>query len=399
MPTRPELEVQKLLRSVTADSGAGQALVHLYGTYAVQHTFHGEHLNLVLLKYRQGESPMDLRLVQECRGLILDMDDDWNVVAMPYTKFWNAGDELADQIDWRTAQVWEKLDGSLICLFYYKGKWHVSTSGVPDASCRVGDHGMSFAELFWQAVVSDDGYSCTRWLDALDPCRCYMFELCSAYNRVVVKQDLKPKIYLHGVRNLVTLEEEDPRDHARRIGVDTPSYFYLSSLDRCLEAAKILDPLKQEGFVVCDSKFRRVKIKSPAYIALHYLADLRSSKKKISLLIRDGESEEFEKALTAFPEFKPVFEDLKSRYESYVTNVVKAWDSVAGFPRTKEGQKEFAQEVVFMGPAYSTVLFELRKRGCDVTGHDIRQSVKSILKDMRVSAYMNKVMKIEESEG
>ena len=44
------------------------------------------------------------------------------------------GESSADAIDWSTARVMEKLDGSLATLYWYKGEWHVSSSGVPDAS-------------------------------------------------------------------------------------------------------------------------------------------------------------------------------------------------------------------------------------------------------------------------
>jgi tRNA splicing ligase len=53
-------------------------------------------------------------VVQECRGLILDESANWRIVAFPYTKFFNYGEEHAASIDWSTACVQEKLDGSLM---------------------------------------------------------------------------------------------------------------------------------------------------------------------------------------------------------------------------------------------------------------------------------------------
>jgi hypothetical protein len=40
-------------------------------------------------------------MVQECRGLILDTKNNWSVVALPYTKFFNYADPHAAEIDWR----------------------------------------------------------------------------------------------------------------------------------------------------------------------------------------------------------------------------------------------------------------------------------------------------------
>jgi len=73
-------------------------------------------------------------VVQECRGIVLDMDDDWAVVAYPYRKFFNYGERWAASVDWSSAAVVDKLDGSLATLYWYRGQWHVASSGVPDAS-------------------------------------------------------------------------------------------------------------------------------------------------------------------------------------------------------------------------------------------------------------------------
>ncbi len=37
-------------------------------------------------------------------------------------------------LDWTSAAVYEKLDGSLAVLYYYKDEWWVSSSGMPDAT-------------------------------------------------------------------------------------------------------------------------------------------------------------------------------------------------------------------------------------------------------------------------
>lgn len=57
-------------------------------------------------------------IVQECRGLILDEAEGWRVVCMPYKKFFNFGEDCCADIDWSTAKVQEKLDGSLISLYW-----------------------------------------------------------------------------------------------------------------------------------------------------------------------------------------------------------------------------------------------------------------------------------------
>lgn len=51
-------------------------------------------------------------IVQECRGLILDEDDNWAVVSYPFDKFFNFNESKAAHLDWASGvDVFEKVDG------------------------------------------------------------------------------------------------------------------------------------------------------------------------------------------------------------------------------------------------------------------------------------------------
>ncbi len=82
-------------------------------------------------------------------------------------------------------KVYEKLDGSLMVLYFYDRAWHVQSSGTPDASGEVNGFGFSFAELFWK-VWNEQGYQLPQETDC-----CFMFELMTRYNRIVVRQKRK----------------------------------------------------------------------------------------------------------------------------------------------------------------------------------------------------------------
>ena len=58
-------------------------------------------------------------LVKECRGIIIDLKN-MKVVCFPFNKFGNYTEYYADNIDWNTARVQEKIDGSIVKLYYYK---------------------------------------------------------------------------------------------------------------------------------------------------------------------------------------------------------------------------------------------------------------------------------------
>ncbi|MEL6938228.1 MAG: RNA ligase, partial [Cyanobacteria bacterium J06598_1] len=121
----------------------------LQTAFGIKTRRHSSLENLVCFKYSQYESPMEELVVQQCRGIILDEANDWAVVSYPYDKFFNYTEPNAAPIDWSSATVQDKLDGSLMTLYFYKGEWQVQSSGTPDASGEVSLCKFSFAELFW----------------------------------------------------------------------------------------------------------------------------------------------------------------------------------------------------------------------------------------------------------
>jgi tRNA splicing ligase len=123
------MQTQEFLRA--------RGLAALCADYKISARRHGQFSNLILLKYSQIDSPMTEPIVQQCRGLIVDEADDWRIVSRAYDKFFNHGEPNAANIDWATASVEEKLDGSLMMLYHYRDQWRVSSSGLPDAAGMV----------------------------------------------------------------------------------------------------------------------------------------------------------------------------------------------------------------------------------------------------------------------
>jgi len=331
------LEVQAFLRNATAPE-IGYAL--LEDIYRVGVKRHRSYPNLVLLKYNHFGSPWEERIVQECRGVILDEDDDFKVVSMGYTKFFNHGESHATPIDWHTARVWEKVDGSLITLYWYNG-WQVATSGTPDAATDINGLDLTFGEMFWETITDMEVD-----VDIFSPGHSYMFELCAPENQVVVLHQER-KLYLHGVRDLTTLHEERPDSWSRVSGVPLPRSWPLTSVDQVVEAAEELEPLEQEGYVVCDADFNRIKVKSPRYVAIHHAKNGILSERNAANIIRRGESSEF---LNYFPHYAR----LAAKYFELVKSIQEAWE----VNRHINDQKEFALRVKNL--PYSGALFALK---------------------------------------
>lgn len=166
----------------------------------------------ILFKYTQLNSDFSNPIVKECRGIIL-RESDFIPVCVPFFKFMNAEEPNSDldKIDWSTASVQEKIDGSLIKVWFDNG-WHISTNGTIDAfkSDLASIYFKSYGDLFvneLQYCGAIDSFE--KLCKCLDQDYTYMFELVTEYNRVVVPADnYDGSIYLLGARNNKTYEED-----------------------------------------------------------------------------------------------------------------------------------------------------------------------------------------------
>jgi hypothetical protein len=341
-----KLETQKFLRETP------NGIEELKSRFAIDCKRHGEYPQLCLFKYNQIDSPFKEPIVQEARGIILDESDNWNVVAMGFKKIHNQSESLAANIDWLTAEVQEKIDGSLILLYHYDNKWHIATSGTPDASGEVNGFGKTFKELFWETVKAQKAT-----IEFLGPSYTWIFELTTPFNRVVV--DHKDcKIWLLGARDNTTLQELTPNmlGLGHKLNTPCPKSFPLHSIEDCVKAAEALNPLEHEGYVVVDANFNRVKIKSPAYVMLHHAKD-SLSKKRMCEIIRKGEASEFGLALNSFPELRKIFDEIFELDANCRFTAFMAYQSIKHI----ENQKEFALEATKY--PFASILFQMRKTG------------------------------------
>ncbi len=208
-----ELAIQKYFRTPSG-SVDFNTLQTSFGINAIRHP---KYNNLVLFKYDQIMSPMGEAIVQDCRGIILDEQDNWSVVAMAFRKFFNHGEFHCPKIDWATAAVQEKLDGTLCLLYAYDQRWHVATTGTPDAGGSVA-HGSThtFAQYFWD-TFRDSGMV----LPDADCGACFFFELMGPENRVVVRHPAA-RLAVLGCRRLPSLEEEPAAAAAALLQCPTP---------------------------------------------------------------------------------------------------------------------------------------------------------------------------------
>lgn len=296
-----------------------------------------------LLKYNQIKSDFSNPIVQECRGIIL-CKTTLLPVCRPFDKFFNRGEVNAAEIDWDSARVQEKLDGSLLKIWVYNNKFHLSTNGSIDAYQTQlplpHEELQTFGDLF-DAALKNYGIlkNIDSWKENVKHCmlqnriHTVMLEICSPYNKVVVPFS-EIKVYFLGMR-MDDFSESSMLTNA--FPFDLPKKFSMKSFDDCVDSFENLD-FKHEGYVVVDKNFHRVKIKNPAYLSIHNLrGEGVVSKKRALSLIMQNDHEEF---LSYFEEYREIFNSIEVKYKKFVDRI---WEDLyAVFLKSWDSRKDFA---------------------------------------------------------
>lgn len=306
---------------------------------------------LYVLNYDQINSPKN-EITTECRGLILD--HDFNIVSRSFDRFFNYGENFAT-FNPQTAVAYEKVDGSLIKIYNWKGIWHVSTRGTAFAESGVNGWGITFKEMVFKSLdVSSEAEfqdKCEGWLDCS---RTYIFEVTGVENRVVTRYSGYTLWFLASRNNLSgRYYSYESTNVMGAFGAKTPKQFKFDSIEACLETAKHLPDLR-EGYVMYENGIPVCKVKSPAYVAVHHIRGEGLSPKRIAELVVIGEQEEY---LTYFEEDREHF----TPYVEMLEHTLLLADRVYLDASEKEGQKEFAMEV--KDYPFAFILFKARRDG------------------------------------
>jgi hypothetical protein len=249
--------------------------------------------NYILLKYNQLSSDFSLPIVRECRGSIFYLNEcgKYECICRAFDKFGNYGELYVKDIDWNSAVVEEKIDGSLIKIWHHNDEWHISTNGTIDAFCaEIGDTELTFGDLVNEAI----GCSLIPYfLEGLDHNTTYMFELVSPKSKVTISYP-ETKLYYLGQRDMCTMtESKNYTNHMKEYGILCPKIYPLNNIDSCLEYVKNMTR-NEEGFVVRDVDFNRMKLKSPEYLtACHMRNNGMVTKKRIIEMCKNNTVDDF----------------------------------------------------------------------------------------------------------
>jgi T4 RnlA family RNA ligase len=246
-------------------------------------------------------------LAQQCRGLILanqnyeeiqDTIIDSVIVACPMFRFFNYSQGCAAQINWsdKNLKIMEKMDGTL-CISYFnkfEGTWNIATRSVPQADIMLNNQLYTFRTLFDKTLKETYNVSMEEFTKDFNINYTYCFELTTPLNEVVIKY-ADFKLTLLAIRDNISLEEIfDLQSHASYMhGVQVAQSYPFSSVPNLIDWVTSRNFKENEGVVVVDSQFNRIKIKDPGYVlASHMKESLSTSPRNCLEIILLGKEDD-----------------------------------------------------------------------------------------------------------
>jgi RNA ligase len=249
------------------------------------------------------------KFTEIARGIILDHEAK-TIVGTPFTKFYNFGEQ---SMTWPTGEfeTFEKVDGSLIIVFFHNGKWQTATKG--SFFSEQAKKAKSFVNAF--SVYLLKGHT-------------YLFEYVGPSNRIVVK-------YYHEELILLGAYLPDGEEYpswritstARLLRVRPMKYYFYKSFIELKDHVDSL-PAQEEGFVVRFSSGLRLKLKGEEYCRIHRCIS-RVTPLAIWEAMREGQNlDEFKSMLPEefWTDFHSIVDLISLRYEARMKtiNIAKA---------------------------------------------------------------------------
>jgi hypothetical protein len=299
----------------------------------------------VVLNYDMIESPKHEKIACECRALILSYPS-FQLLSRSFDRFFNFGEMFTEGFNFSSALIQEKIDGTLINLYYDGEEWQISTRKMAFAEGGVTSlqPNLTFHSLFLSAVSYNE-------FSLLDKDFTYIFELTSRYNRLVINYDTDPTAYFLCARNKQHGFYCMPGSiQLPNLMVKYPKYYTFAEIKEVEKSFTEDTGEVIEGYVAFDpSSNERVKVKSPQYLAKHYMkSNGLPSVSKVVEMICEGNVDEY---IAYFPEDREYIQPYVDAYYKLLENIEEIWHKIE---RIKE-RKEFAKQA--MKYPFSSVLF------------------------------------------
>lgn len=251
------------------------------------------------------------------------------------------------------------IHNSKILLWFneYQDKWQISTSGMLDAfKANLNDIGETYGDLFVEALKGIN-LTLDEFFTIFKKEYCYTFELVSPKSRIVVPYK-QTKLYFIGLRDIGTFIELDPEieEDVIKLGIPRPKQYPLTSLEECMQATEKMG-FDEEGFVVVDKDWHRVKIKSKEYILAHFTRfNNGTSYSRILEMVENNRDKKF---LEIYPEYTEQFDDVRERKGKFREKLKESINNLKDNLLTKYqlDRKSIAQYILMNNKDVSAFLF------------------------------------------
>ena len=293
--------------------------------------------DVIVFNYCQIYSPKDHPITIECRGLILDVN--YNIVSRSFDRFFNLGEnqEFYTDFDYKNSVVLDKLDGSLIKIYYHKGQWHISTRGTAFAETPMPAQDSKFYDYIIDNIFGSEAVF-HNITNSFNVNVTYIFEFTSPHNRVVTPYS-EDRLTLISIRHnnsegtYYTLEEMQ-QEYQSKMTHDKIGFIQIYDIhDGYQDFVESFTDCK-EGIILWDTKsHKRIKIKNSLYVKLHHMKGDGLTHSKVINLVLNHETDEY---LTYFPEDANFIMPYKDAFQKFQDDCHHIMHDLKDIPAGKE---------------------------------------------------------------
>lgn len=360
MESKDYLEIQKFLKGFKC---LDMAISHLKLSYDIEATKDyivapdGRSMFPVwVLNYDMIKAKGDYNIENEARALILDQNAD--IVSMSFKRFFNAHEHYASKLDWESAIAEFKHDGTLVVVYEYRNNFYIQTRKKATANVPIlgSPNGMTYSQAVINVLKEKFKNPFKPFKDQnVNECFCWVFEFVAPFNRIVTPYE-KPDLYLLSIFNKNEIKEMDRSytdNFAKEYRFNRPTSIMIDDMDEIIGVFKSIDPL-EEGFVVVDKNFNRIKVKNPSYLSVARTVNAGNKvvPRHFAEIVLKGDSKEI---ISYYPEYREVIEYMDSTLQLMIEGMANLWWTNAGV----DSQKEFALAV--KDNPLNHILFMLKK--------------------------------------
>lgn len=270
----------------------------------------------------------DDEVIKNARGIVF-YKDELVLKGFPYTEEFtkNNYNELKKLLEpiYEQCLFYDALEGSVIRMFHFSGKWYISTNRKLDAFKSKWSSTESFGLSFSKALenyslknqdflnVMSEKDIITQFQETLDTNKQYMFLLLNNKdNRIVCEASPEPTVYHVGtfIDGQLSMKEN--------IGLPYPNKLEFNNLDELLDYVDKINYNALQGVIIFTPDNKQYKIYNREYLDLYNIRGNEPSIKFRYLQLRMNKTaRELLKHL--YPQFIPIFD----QYENILYNKAK----------------------------------------------------------------------------